>query len=130
MRFEVLDEKNIDLYALKAYDNPQCTSMDEFEDDIKRIKYLKRLFNRYRAYGDLKHRLILNHIVILYNLFPVEDATRILFFKMDENDYPLLKTFLVFLGYMPERVIGINGSDIISSNISLDQKIIEELRNI
>ena len=130
MLFGDFNEKNIDLYSIKKYDNPQCSSMEEYYDDVKRIKYLKRLFNRYRANGDLKDRLILNHIIVFYNVFPVVDATRILFFKMDKEDYSFMKTFLVFLGYMPDRIDGINGKDIISSDISLDTEIIERLRNI
>ena len=130
MLFDVLTEQNVDIFALKAYDNPQCSGVDEFYDDMKRIKYIKRLFNRYTQTGELKDRLILNHIIILYNLFPVEAATRILFFKIDVNDYILLKTFLVYLGYMPEVVRGIRGRDIVNSDISLDDLVVNKLRKI
>lgn len=130
MLFDVLTEQNVDIFALKAYDNPQCSGVDEFYDDMKRIKYIKRLFNRYTQTGELKDRLILNHIIILYNLFPVEAATRILFFKIDVNDYILLKTFLVYLGYMPEVVRGIRGRDIVNSDISLDNLVVNKLRKI
>ena len=105
--FESLNEKNIDLYTAKMYENPQCISTEEFYDDMKRIKYLKRLFNRYLTVGELKERLVLNHIIIFYNVFPIEAATRILFLKLDEGMYSTLKTFLIFLGYMPEVVYGI-----------------------
>jgi hypothetical protein len=130
--FEVLDDNNIEMYALKHYDNPQPSAgNEEFYDDFKRIKYIKRLINRYRAGDELKCRLILNHIIILYNVFSVESATRILFYKITSNDYSILKTFLVFLGYMPEVVKGIGElGDIISSNVSLDTTVIEFLRKI
>ena len=77
---------------MKAYASPHCI-MSEFESDIKRTKYLKKLFRRYKATGDLKERLILNHIILLYNVFGVEPATRILFYKIDERDYDILKMF-------------------------------------
>jgi hypothetical protein len=128
--FESLNEKNIDLYAAKMYSNPQCISVEEFHDDMKRIKYIKRLFNRYNGTGEIKERLLLNHIVIFYNVFSVEAATRILFCKLDNNLYSILKTFLVYFGYMPERVFGINGSDILSSDIAIDNKIAQLLRKI
>ncbi len=130
MLFDVLTDQNVDIFALKAYDNPQCSGVDEFYDDMKRIKYIKRLFNRYTQTGELKDRLILNHIIILYNVFPVEAATRILFFKIDVDDYSLLKTFLVYLGFMPEVVRGVRGRDIVSSDISLDSVVITKLREI
>tara|TARA_R110002020_G_scaffold367435_1_gene579309 strand:+ start:110 stop:502 length:393 start_codon:yes stop_codon:yes gene_type:complete len=130
MLFDVLTDHNVDMYALKAYDNIHCENIDEFYDDMKRIKYIKRLFNRYTQTGELKDRLILNHIIVLYNVFPVEAASRILFFKIDVNDYSKLKTFLVFLGYMPEVVKGVRGRDILNSDISLDVSIISKLRNI
>ncbi len=128
--FETLNEKNIDLYAAKMYSNPQCISIEEFHDDMKRIKYIKRLFNRYVGTGEIKDRLILNHIVIFYNVFSVEAGTRILFCKLDKKLYSALKTFLVYFGYMPERVFGINGFDIISSDISIDVKTAQLLREI
>ena len=128
--FESLNEKNIELYAAKMYSNSQCISIEEFHDDMKRIKYIKRLFNRYSGTGEIKERLILNHIVIFYNVFSVESATRILFCKLDKNLHSILKTFLVYFGYMPERVFGINGCDIISSDIAIDNKIAQILRKI
>ena len=128
--FELLNDKNIDLYTAKMYENPQCISTEEFYDDMKRIKYLKRLFNRYLTAGELKERLVLNHIIVFYNVFSVEAATRILFLKLDEGMYPTLKTFLIFLGYMPEVVYGIRDKDIISSNISIDFNIANTLREI
>jgi hypothetical protein len=104
--------------------------MSEFEGDLKRTKYLKRLFGRYKLSGDLKERLILNHIILLYNVFGAEPATRILFYRVDESDFDVLKTFLIYLNYMPVKVKGINGRDIISSDILLDMAVADILRNL
>ena len=104
--------------------------MSEFKDDMKRFNYLKRLFRRYTKLGDVKERLIINHLVVLYNVFGVEAATRLLFYKMSKNDYSVLKTYLLFLSYMPSVVKGIKGHDIKSSEISVDMRVAEILRTI
>jgi len=127
--FEELNGENILLYAVKAYDKPNCI-MSEFHEDMKRFNYLKRLFRRYRKLGELRERLVVNHLVVLYNVFGVEVATRLLFYKMTKEDYSALKTYLLFLSYMPLIVKGIRGRDIHSSNISVDMKIAEALRKI
>jgi hypothetical protein len=127
--FDDLTEDNFIMYAMKAYNSPHCI-MSEFESDLKRTKYLKRLFRRYKITKLLKERLILNHIILLYNVFGAEAATRILFFRIDENDYDILKTFLIYLNYMPDKIKGINGKDIISSDILLDMNVAEILRKI
>lgn len=114
---------------MKAYNSPHCI-MSEFEGDLKRTKYLKRLFRRYKITKVLKERLILNHLILLYNVFGVEAATRILFFRVDEIDYDILKTFLIYLNYMPEKVKGIKGKDIHSSDILIDMNVAEVLRKI
>lgn len=126
-----LDEANFFLYAAKHYENPYCYDTLEFYDDLNRFKYLKRLFSRYEETGELKERLILNHIIVLYNIFGVEPTTRMLFLKL-RGSYPALKPFLVFLNYMPDvvRRIGIEGKDIISSDIVMDEKIVDTLRQI
>ncbi len=129
MSFENLTEDNIMLYAAKAYDKPNCI-MSEFTEDMKKLNYLKRLFRRYRKHGEMRERLILNHIGVLYNLFGAEVITRLLFFSMNKEDYTVLKTYLVFLNIMPDRVRGINGVDIISSDIPVDLNIATELRNL
>ena len=129
MSFENLTGDNMMLYAAKAYDRPNCI-MREFNEDMKRLNYLKRLFRRYRKHGEMRERLILNHIVVLYNLFGPEVTTRLLFFNSNKEDYTILKTYLLFLNLMPERVVGINGSDILSSDIAVDMNIAEVLRNI
>lgn len=127
--FENLTSENILLYAVKAYDRPNCI-MSEFKQDAKRFNYLKRLFIRYRKYNEFRERLVINHLVVLYNVFGIDAATRILFFKISEEDYSTLKTFLLFLNYMPTIIRGIDGKDIVSSSIPVDLKIAESLRNI
>ena len=101
--FSTLTPENINMFAMKHYDNPLCVDEKEFLDDMKRFKYLKRLFRKYETSKDLKMRLVINHIIILANVFGVDAATTLLFFKIEKNHWPLLKTFLVFLGYMPEN---------------------------
>lgn len=114
---------------MKAYDKPNML-MSEFNDDMKKFNYLKRLFQRYRKEGDLREQLVINHLVVLYNVFGPEVATRLLFYKISKEDYSALKTYLIFLNCMPERVKGIKGHDIVSSDIPVDMKIAETLRQI
>ena len=127
MSFDDLTNDNILIYAVKAYDKPNCI-MSEFKEDMKRFNYLKRLFKRYRKVGELREQLVLNHLVVICNVFGPEVATRILFFKMSKDDFPALKTYLLFLSCMPERVKGIKGQDLISSEILVDMTIAEVLR--
>jgi len=127
---ENLTDKNISSYMIQSYDNPQCVDIEEFEDDVKIPKYIKRLINRYSSVGELKERLILNHIILFYNVFEQEAATRILFFRMDLQDYPILKTFLIYLNYMPDVVELVNGRNIVNSDISICQEVAERLRGL
>ena len=129
MSFENLTNDNIMIFAMKAYDKPNCI-MSEFKEDMKRFNYLKRLFKRYRKLGELREQLVLNHLIVLYNVFGPEVATRLLFFQMSKDDYSALKTYLLFLSCMPEKVKGIKGHDIISSEISVDMTIAHALRQI
>lgn len=131
MHTDQLDETNFLLYAAKHYDNPSCFDTLEFYEDLNRFKYLKRLFSRYDETSELKERLILNHIIVLYNLFGVEAATRMLFFKL-KGYYQYLKPFLVFLNYCPEKVIGIgiDNKTITTSDILMDPTIVQTLRKI
>ena len=129
MSFDDLSNENIMIYAMKVYDKPNCI-MSEFKEDMKRFNYLKRLFRRYSKVGEMRERLVLNHLVVLYNVFGVEAATRLLFFKMAKSDYSALKTYLLFLSCMPDVVRGIKGQDILSSEISVDMNIAEILREI
>jgi hypothetical protein len=129
MSFDNLTSENIMLYAMKIYDKPNCI-MSEFKEDMKRFNYLKRLFRRYRKIGEIKERLVLNHLVVLYNVFGAEALTRMLFFKMSKDDQPIVKTYLLFLSCMPDVVKGIRGQDILSSDIPVDLKVAEVLREI
>jgi hypothetical protein len=124
-----LHDDNVLLYAVKCYDKPGAI-MSEFESDFKRFKYVKRLINKYRINRDIKERLILNHIIILANVFGVEATVRILMLKLCPDDYPVIKTFLLYLNYMPKFVQNIEGKTIISSDIPLDWSLVEVLRNI
>lgn len=126
-----VDETNFLLYAAKYYDNPQCFDTVEFYDDVKRFKYLKRLFNRYEEVGELKERLIINHLVVLYNVFGAEHCTRMLFFKL-QHYYKYLIPFLVLLGQLPEKVtgIGLDNKTIHTTDLELDSNIVEVLRKI
>ena len=114
---------------MKVYDKPNML-ISEFKDDMKRFNYLKRLFKRYRKQGELRGQLIINHLVILYNVFGPEVASRLLFYKMSKEDFSALKTYLLFLNFMPEKIKSIKGQDILSSEIPVDMKIAEELRQI
>ena len=127
--FDDLTESNILLYAAKCYEKPNCID-SEFEEDYKKIRYIKRLLQRYRASGDIKERLLLNHLVIVQNVFGVEASTRMLFLRIDKKDYGALKPFLLYTSAMPKVVKGINGVDIISSDIALDLNIVNILRNL
>ena len=122
-----LSEESFMFYASKYYDMRQVVSFEEFHNDIKRFQYLKKLFRRYKKNNDLKIRLILNHIIIIYNVFGPE-ATNLLFMKLEEfHEY--LKPFIVFLSYMPDT-IEYDDMTINSTDIPMDIKIIEELRKI
>ena len=127
--FDDLNDGNFMLYAMKCYEAPNCV-LSEFEGDIKRTKYLKRLFRRYKVTKSLKERLILNHIILLNNVFGPEATARILFYRIDERDYDILKTFLLYLNIMPDDVIGIKGKSIYSTDIPVDLHIAEILRKI
>lgn len=125
MIVDKLTEDNFLLFAMHHYDN-SCPSMEEFEEDMKRFLYLKKLLTRYRINGDLRERLILNHIIILYNLFD-KAATRMLFYKIDEQNWNTLITFLVYLERMPDKVSEFN---LVLADIELDKEIIKVLRNL
>ena len=125
MEFVTLNDDNYIIYAMKHYDNPQCTNIEEFHEDMNRIKYLKRLLRKYKSTGMLRERLILNHIIILYNIFGIEPATRLLFSRIEEELHPYLKTFIVFLNNLPDRI---PDCDLVS--IPMDTRIIGKLRKI
>ena len=130
MIFDDLNDDNFLMYAMREYSNVQCTDIEEFYDDLKKIKYIKRLFNVYKNNGQLKERLILNHFIIFYNVFTVQAGTRILFYKIEKDFWPILKTFLIYLDRMPDKIDSIRGEVILASNIQLDDGIISRLRSI
>jgi hypothetical protein len=101
MRFDELNENNYMLFAIKFYDNPQALTKEDFEDDLKRIKYIKRLLKRYKNTGVLKTHLVLNHLTILFNVFN-DAAVPLLFYNLDRDLWPVIKSFLVFLNRLPE----------------------------
>ena len=121
-----LTESTFLLYAMKHYDNPQCTDMSEFEEDMKRFQYLRKLFSRYRQDDNLKERLILNHLIVIFNVFGVE-GTNLLFMKLHEF-HSYLKPFVVYLNYMPvvlqydELIIN---QESITGDIFIEQKLRE-----
>lgn len=128
--FDDLNDDNFLIYAAKAYDKPHIIT-SEFEEDLKRLKYVKRLLRKYRQTGDFKERLILNHVIILSNVFGVEATVNMLFFKVDPDDYPLLKTILIFLNYMPKRLtISFNKYSIRQEEILVDLNVASKLRNL
>jgi len=122
-----LTEKNFMLYAAKNYDMKRSMSEDEFQEDLKRFQYLKRLFKRYEEDNDLRVRLILNHIIVIYNCFGPA-ATSMLFLRLEEYRKSL-KTFLIFLSCMPEQI---EYNDVIlkSTDIPIDENIALELRKL
>ena len=130
MIFDDLNDDNFLMFAMKEYNDIQCTDIEEFYDDLKKIKYIKRLFNIYKNTGQLKERLILNHLIVFYNVFPIHAGTRILFYKIEKAFWPMLKTFLIFLDRMPETVESIRGETLRSTDIQLDDGIVTRLRTI
>lgn len=124
-----LNDSNFLLYAAKFYDNAACEDMDEFHDDLNRFKYIKRLFTKYQNGGELKERLVMNHIIVLYNLFG-DAATRMLFFKLD-GQWQYLKPFLVAINRLPERIELVGKHKLVyCSEIPMDMKVVEMLRKI
>ena len=122
-----LNDDNFLLYAAKNYNNPSCVGIKEFHDDLKRIKYIKRLFKRYKKTKLISERLVLNHIILLHNVFN-EAIVPILFYKIEHEHWSQLKTFLVYLDYLPEKVQ--ITTEINETDISLDYTIINKLRRI
>ena len=122
-----MNEENFLLYAARCYDMDRAASTEEFEEDLKRFQYLKRLLKRYHDGKELKTRLILNHVIVIYNCFGPE-ATNMLFMKLWEyREY--LKPFVLFLNYMPKQV-RFNGKSVRESDIAMNSTVIEELRRI
>lgn len=119
--FDKLTESNLFLYAAKHYNNPQFSDVEDFYDDLKRYKYIKRLVNRYLESGELSERLILNHLIVVFNSFGIEAALKILELKLDNRHWPVIKPFLIFLRY-------ITNDDLIG--YEQDKNVIKALRKI
>ena len=101
MIFNELTEENFLLFAIKNYENPQAVTKEDFDKDLNHFKYIKRLLKRYKNTGQLKSHLLLNHFIILYNIFG-EATTPMLFFKIEQDLWPSMKTFIMFLGKLPD----------------------------
>jgi hypothetical protein len=128
--YSPLTDDNFLLYAAKNYQNPQCHSLDEFKEDVYRIKYIKKLLTRYLESGDLKERLILNHFLILNNVFDTTCLIRIIFLKMN-NFLPQVKPFLILLNILPDNVYNVKKLGVINTEeIQLDPGICAALRNL
>jgi hypothetical protein len=125
-----LTDDNFLIYCAKYYDNPQCHSTEEFLEDLKRIKYIKKLITRYVESEELKERLILNHLTILSNVFGAEHINRILYLKM-KNQFMYIKPFLVLLNILQEKIYNIRDEKIVDTDtIPMDENIINILRNL
>jgi len=126
-----VDETNFLLYAARHYDNPHCYDTVEFYEDLNRFKYVKRLLNKYQESGELKERLIINHLTVIYNVFGAIAGTRLLFLKL-QGQHHLIKPFLILMGTCPDIVegIGLEGKNIHTSDIIMDPYVVETLRKI
>lgn len=121
MIFDELTEENVMLYAAKVYYKPQFSDIEEFYEDLKRFKYVKRLVNRYLEHNELAERLILNHLIVIFNSFGIEPSINILNLKLDHKHWPVIKPFLVYLNYIePDKITG----------FPLDPEVVNRLRKI
>jgi hypothetical protein len=123
MLFSELNEENFLLFAIKNYENPAAVTKEDFEKDLNHFRYIKRLLKRYKSTGDLRVHLLINHFIILYNIFG-EAATPMLFYKIESNLWSVTKTFIVFLNKLPEF------PKTYIHDIELDQTCLEELEKI
>jgi hypothetical protein len=130
MNSEILNNKNFILFCASHYDNYQYRSTEEFVEDLNRIKYIKKLITRYIEKGELKERLILNHIIILNNVFGPEVLCKILYLKL-KPQMKYIKPFLIFLNLLPEKIYNVEKENIIDTNdIPMDTNIVNILRKI
>jgi len=115
-----LTKKTYFAYALQMYDNPSCSGIDEFQEDLLKIKYIKRLINRYIRTGEVSPRLLLNHVISVYNVFQPHAVSRLLFFRLHPTAYSSLKTILEYVSLMPNEVLPINGVILLNKDIPRD----------
>ena len=123
MLFSELNEENFLLFAIKNYENPQAVTKEDFEKDLNHFRYIKRLLKRYKNSGELKTHLLINHFIILYNIFG-DAATPMFFYKIEDNLWSSVKTFIVFLNTLPEY------PHTYIHDIPLDKKCLEEFEKI
>ena len=123
MLFSELNEENFLLFAIKNYENPHAVSREDFEKDLNHFRYIKRLLKRYKTTGELKTHLLINHFIILYNIFG-EAATPMLFYKIEKSLWPAIKTFITFLDRLPEY------PHTYIHEIEMDAKCLKELERI
>lgn len=119
--FEQLTDENLLIYAAKHYTNPRCIDAEEFYEDLNRIKYIKRLLNKYEESGKISERLILNHLIVFFNVFGIEPALKMLEFKLNDKYWPIIKPFLIFLKYIRNDQY---------TEIAMDQNVVDILRKI
>ena len=119
--YENITSDNVMMFAIKHYDNPQCEGEKEFHDDMKRFKYVKRLLRKYKDYNILKERLLLNHIIVLNNLFGPEACVTLLLFKIQREHWETLKSFLLYLNIIRENELG---------DVKENQRVLEILRKL
>jgi hypothetical protein len=119
--FDELNEKNFESYAVRHYSNPQCLSIEEFHEDLARFKYVKRLLRRYVETGEIKERLVLNHLITLYNVFPIAAANHMMFYRIERELWPALKAFLLFLDYLPEGMM---------NDVTIDLMVAKRLQEV
>lgn len=129
MKLPKLSEENYEFFAIKYYDNPRCTNIKEFREDLERVVYLKKWFKKYKDDSYINERLVLNHIIILYNVFGIEFATKLLLLKIDQEYHSILKTFLIYLNYLkPNQPF--SDYDYDWNRVFVDINLQEKLRNI
>ena len=119
--FKKITSENVNIYAIKHYDNPHCENEKEFYDDMKRFKYIKRLLRKYHDTGILKERLLLNHLIVLHNVFDTTPCVTLLLYKIQEEYWPTLKSFLIFLNSITEDEL---------THIKEDMNVLEILRKV
>ena len=126
-----VSDENFMLYAARHYDNPSCATEAEFLSNLNRIKFILKMFKRYEKDGVINERLLLNHIILLYNVFAPDAATKMLVFRLS-NYLHMLKPFLILLNYWPEKIenVGAIGMHVVGSDIPLDDVIVDLLRKI
>jgi len=119
--FDELTSKNFELYAARHYRNNQCLDIKDFYEDMSRFSYVLRLLRKYKDTNEINTRLVLNHIITIYNVYEISAANKMMFFKIDDDLHSVLKTFLIFLNYLPESQQG---------NTKVDLQIAKELQEI